>query len=163
LALVHIAYSGSRNFIVWNYGANNEKIDLLVNVTGKYEGTRPLDWLDGEHTTRFQVESSGDWEIQVLPFEQIRIVEIPGTFEGIGDDVVFLDGSSAPDLLKVDASDAERNFVLWGWGNGRDLLINEFAPYTGNILIDGSLPTSTGVLVLVVEATGSWSIEVTTR
>jgi len=162
-AIVHITNSGGRNFAIWNYGADNEKIDLLVNVIGKYEGSRPLDWNDDEHTTRFQVESSGNWEIQVLPFEQMRIVTIPGTFEGTGDDVVALVGSNAPDILKIDASTAGKNFAIWGWGNERDLLINEIAPYTGNILVDSKLPASNGVLVLDIAATGNWSIEVTTR
>ena len=156
-------YSGSGNFVVWNYGADGEKIDLLVNTIGKYEGTRPLDFLSDEQTARFQIEGRGQWEIQILPFEQIRRVDIPGTFDGKGDDVIYMKGTGRPDLLKVDAGQAKNNFVIWGYGNGRDLLVNDIAPYSGTVIVASSLPTSNGALVLVIEAEGSWSIEVMTR
>jgi len=162
-ALLHTKYTGSSNFVVWNYDTNGEKIDLLVNTIGNYEGIRPLDFLDGEDTARLQIESSGQWEIQVLPLDQIRRVEIPSIFDGKGDDVVYLKGTEKPDLLKIDASQAKSNFAIWGYGSDRDLLVNEIAPYTGIIIIPNSLPTSSGGLILVIEAEGNWSIEVTTR
>ncbi len=77
-------------------------------------------------------------------------------FEGTGDDVVYLDGDT-PDLLKIDASKADSNFVIWGFGNTRDLLVNEIAPYDGVVIV------SSDTSVLVIEAEGAWSIEVTTR
>lgn len=162
-ALAHITYSGSGHFAVWNYGANGEKIDLLVNTIGKYEGTLPLDFLSDEQTARFQIEGRGPWEIQVVPFEQIRRIDIPGTFDGNGDDVVYMRGTGRPDLLKIDAGQAKSNFAIWGYGNGRDLLVNEIAPYSGTVVVASSLPTSDGALVLVIKATGNWSIEVTIR
>ncbi|MGB7118084.1 MAG: hypothetical protein WBD56_18260, partial [Anaerolineales bacterium] len=153
-ALVHITYTGSSNFVVWNYGTDGEKIDLLINTIGSYDGTRPLDFLADEHTARFTVESSGQWVIEVLPLQEIRTVNVPGTFDGSGDDVINLSGSD-PDLLKIDASQAKSNFVIWGYGNGMDLLINEIAPYDG-VIIAGK-DTS----ILVIEAEGPWTIEVT--
>jgi len=155
-ALAHVTYQGSRNFIVYNYGADGEKIDLLVNTIGSYEGTRPLDFLEDEHTTRFQVESSGAWEIQVLPLSEIRRETIAGTFEGQGDDVVLLSGGT-PDLLVIDARRADSNFVIWGYGGRRSLLVNEIAPY------DGTVIAGKDTLVLVIEAEGPWQIEVTVR
>jgi len=166
-ALAHIMYSGSGNFVVWNYGADGEKIDLLVNTIGEYEGTRPLDFLDYEETARFQIEGRGQWEIQIFPlYERIRRVGIPGTFDGKGDDVILgynMTGTGRPDLLKVDASQTRGNFVVWGYGNSRDLLINELAPYSGTVIVARSLSMVKGALILVVRAEGSWSIEVMTR
>jgi hypothetical protein len=155
-AIVHITYNGGRNFAVWNYDADGKMIDLLVNTIGRYEGTRPLDFL-GEHTTRFVIKSSGPWEIQVLPLQRIRRVNIPGTFQGKGDDVVYLQGAGKPDVLKVDASKARSNFVIWAYGKKRDLVVNEIAPYTGVTIVDMD------TFLLVIEAEGNWSIEVTTR
>ena len=156
-ALAHIVYTGGGNFVVWNYGPDGERIDLLVNTIGQYEGTRPLDFLDGEHTVRFQVESSGQWTIEVLPLiDYIRVEEVPGIIEGVGDEVVALIGEE-PDLLKVDASGARSNFVIWGYGNWRDLLVNEIAPYSGTVVV------SRDTFILVIEAEGPWTIEVTAR
>jgi hypothetical protein len=162
-ALAHITYTGGGNFAVWNYGAGNQKLDLLVNTIGNYEGTRPLDFRSDEHTVRFEVQGSGKWKIEVLPLEEMRSVDIPGKFDGKGDDVVILIGSGMPDLLKFDASKAKSNFAVWGYGKSEDLLVNEIAPYSGTALVDSSLPTDSGRLVLVIEAEGSWAIEVTTR
>lgn len=154
-ALAHIVYTGSGNFVVWNYGPDGEKIDLLVNTIGQYEGTRPLDFMDDD-TVRFEVESSGQWKIEVLPLDHIRVEEVPGIIEGIGDDVVALIGKE-PDLLKVDASSARSNFVIWGYGKGVDLLVNEVAPYSGTVVV------SRDTFILVIEAEGPWTIEVTAR
>jgi hypothetical protein len=154
-AIARISYRGGSNFVVWNYGTDGDKIDLLVNTIGQYDGTRPLDFLDTEHTARFQVESSGEWEIAILPLTEIRIESVPGTFTGNGDEVVYLDGT--PDLLKVNASSAASNFVIWAYGNRRDLLVNDIAPYDG-VVIAGS-----DTAVLVIEAEGDWSIEVTSK
>jgi hypothetical protein len=154
-AILRISYAGSSNFVVWNYGADGEKIDLLVNTIGTYEGTRPLDFLDSEFTTRLQIESSGQWEITILPLIQVRTELVPGTFTGNGDDVVYLDGS--PDLLKIDASTAKSNFVIWGFGQVRDLLVNEIAPYDGVVIV------GSGIFILAIEAEGDWSIEVTSK
>ena len=155
--MAKIKYAGGRNFIVENYDDQGEQIDLLVNTIGKYEGTVPFDFRDDEQTTRLSVESSGEWEIQILPLDQIRVVEIPGTFEGNGDDVVLFKGTN-PDLLKVDASNAKRNFVIYSYQPlDYDLAVNEIAPYTGVVIV----PRNT--FLLVIMATGPWSIEVTTK
>lgn len=127
-----------------------------MNIIGQYEGTRPLDFLDEQQTVRFQIESSGQWGIEVLPLLQGRKAEVPGTLEGKGDDVVFLAGET-PDLLKIDATTAQSNFVVWGYGNRRDLLVNEIAPYDGVVVAGGN------TIVLVIEAEGNWSIEITSK
>jgi hypothetical protein len=156
--LLQISYSGGSNFAIWNYDSNGEKIDLLVNTIGSYEGTVPLDFADDERTTRFEVTASGPWEIEILPLSMVRKESIPGTFTGNGDDVVALTNGD-PDLMVVDASTADGNFAIWSYGtdSGRDLLVNEIAPYTGTVIV----PKDT--FCLVISAEGDWSIEIKTR
>jgi hypothetical protein len=154
-ALLHISYQGGRNFVVWSYDAAGNQMQLLVNTIGQYEGTVPLDFRADEHTARLQIESSGPWSLQVLPLSEIRILQVPSTFEGAGDDVVAF--AATPDLLRVDASRAESNFVIWAYGQYVDLLVNEIAPYTG-VVVAGS-----DTAVIAVTADGEWSIEVTAR
>ncbi len=156
-AIVKITYTGGGNFVVKNYGADGDKIDLLVNEIGKYQGTLPLDFMDGEETARFEITASGSWEIAILPFESMRIESIPGTITGTGSDVFFLNGDN-PDLFRIDAGQADGNFVIWTYsGTGRDLAVNEIAPYEGTVM------AGSGTKVVVVTATGPWSIEVTTK
>jgi hypothetical protein len=154
--LLYITYTGGGNFAVWNYSANGERISLLVNTIGSYSGTVPLDFGSDEVTTRLEITASGNWEIQIVSILMMRIEHIPGTFTGSGDDVVYLAGG-APDLMVVDASTANGNFAIWSYGDsGRDLLVNEIAPYTGTVIVPRD------DFILEITAEGSWSIEVKT-
>lgn len=156
-ALAKIKYNGGSNFAVINYDTQGERIDLLVNTIGKYEGIIPLDFIDGEGTARLEVKASGEWEIQILPIDRIELVAIPTTIQGVGDYVVGI-RSGNPDLLIVDASKSESNFALFAYASeGRDLLVNEIAPYTGTVIVPS------GTYVLVIVATGPWSIEATAK
>jgi hypothetical protein len=156
-ALVKISYTGGGNFAVINYGENNERYELLVNTIGNYEGTLPLDFLDDQQTKRFEVTASGPWEITILDLTEIRREKIPGTIIGSGDDVVYLDGEN-PDLMNADGTNAIGNFAIWGYGNGRDLLVNEIAPYSGTVMLDPEI-----FLLVIKEGGGEWSLEITTN
>jgi len=137
--------------------ASGTHIDLLVNTIGIYQGTLPIDFLNDQDTRRFEVTAGGTWEIQILPMDMIRKETIPGTFQGNGDEVLSISGSGSPDLLKADASGGTGNFAIWAYGDDRDLVINEIAPYSGTVVINQK------TFILVITATGPWSIEITTR
>lgn len=159
VALMKATYNGGGNFVVRNYGAAGNKIDLLINTIGAYSGYQMIDIFDDDHTVRFEVTASGPWEIQILPISAVRRAAVPGIIQGIGDDVVILDRiTGVTDLFKADASQATRNFIVHGLaGSKYYLLFNEIAPYTGTKVSEGD------TVVIQVKATGSWLIEVTTR
>lgn len=163
IAILDIKYSGSRNFIVSSYDSSGEQLDLIVNTIGNYTGRRLIDLRDDHDTTRFEIKSSGDWEISVLPLDEIRLQTIPGVVSGVGDDVILIAGTELPDILDVDASQADSNFIVHVFGNDYELLVNEIAPYTGKVLIDRRLPLDRGnsyALILEVIATGDWKLNV---
>jgi len=154
-SIAHITYTGGSNFVVRNYDASGERIKLLVNTIGAYDGTVGIDLRDDEHTTRFGIESSGSWTIEVLPLNQAREAQIPEVIEGNGDDVVLLRGD-ATDLMTVDASLANGTFSIWGFYDDlRYPVIYSTAPYTGTVLM---LRTTH---LLTIEAEGPWSLDIT--
>jgi hypothetical protein len=155
-AILKIKHTGARNFVVRNYpDQGNVYYDLLVNTIGAYEGTVPLDFRDGEQTARFEVKADGAWEFNIEPITNARKEQIPGKISGNGDDVIIIEGG-IPDLVKVDASQARRNFVVKAVAKGKfDLVVNEIAPYTGTSLLDPS------TIVLIINATGPWELEIT--
>jgi len=154
-AIATIKYTGGSNFSIWTYGEDGKENDLLVNTIGAYQGVRLIDAAEGEATTRLQIKSSGNWEIEIAHVTQARRVKVPGTVSGNGDDVVILDGK--PDVGKVDASKAKSNFVVWAYSaSDADLAVNKIAPYTGTIILSDAL-------MLDIKATGPWSIEVTAK
>lgn len=158
VALLKVTYTGGSNFVVRNYGAGNDVIDLLVNTIGAYSGSQLIDIYDNDQTVRFEVKASGPWEIQVLPIIHLRKETMPGTITGIGDDVVLLQGTGTPDMLRADASQSTSNFIVYALTNFNfELVFNEIAPYTGTVLIDGTTN------LLQIKAEGPWSIEVITK
>jgi hypothetical protein len=148
-------YRDESDFIVRSYGPDGEEIDLLANTTGKYEVACPMDFTEGELTTRLQIESSGEWLIQIFPLPEFRTVEAPGTIEGWGDEYIFLMGE--PDLLKIDATKAKSKFVVWKIGRGIYRIVDEIAPYEVTVV------AGEGTFMLIIEAEGEWSIEVTLK
>src|SRR5258706_181235 len=84
-AIIHsTGNKGSRLFGVTGYNADNEQVDSLVLSTDPYDGIRPLDFRDGQKTTRLEVKATGDWAIEILPLEAAQSFEVPGSFTGTG-------------------------------------------------------------------------------
>lgn len=157
IGLVHvIGNANSRFFAVKSYDALGNPIDLLVNTTDPYDGVRPLDFRNNEHTTRFEISANGQWTIEVLPLSAIEKLEIPGTFSGSGDYVFALIGGD-PDLANINGNAAGRYFAVLSYGDNIDLLVNTTDPYQGTVILDAK------TVIIEVQAIGDWTIEVTTR
>lgn len=162
-AIVHIVGpTVYDNFVIWNYDAAGERIDLLVNTIGNYEGYIPLNFFEGEESVRLEIGAGGPWTIELLPLtrEHVHMLEVPGTYQGQGDDVIFLIGRD-PDLASFTSGNRQDNFVVWSYGqtSGRDLLVNDIAPYEGTVII----PRDVAVLIVSAGQSGPWSVEVTAR
>lgn len=155
VSIAHITgNAASTNFIVWNYGEDGTKYDLLVNTTDPYDGVVLMDPGEGEKTTRFEITAVGEWTIVVDALLAARKLEVPGTIEGTDDDVIVLTGND-PDLANIMGNEAATNFIIWGFGSGKDLLVNTVDPYEGTVIL------ARDTVVLEITAVGPWSIEVT--
>jgi len=153
-AVLHIKNTGGGNFAVWNYDKNGNKIDLLVNTIGSYEGYLPLDFLDKERTTRLEIKSDGQWTVEIYPLDiqYLHVLDLPGKYNGNGDDVLVI--RKNPDIAQFDCQ-ISGNFAVWAYGaSGRDLVVNEIAPYSGRVIL------SKDTFILVITAPGSWSVEI---
>ena len=157
VAIVHITGNAESSFFaVSNYGSDGKQIDLLVNTTEPYDGVRPLDFRNDEHTTRFQVQSSGNWTIQVFPLTGAVQLNVPGTIKGRGDDVLILTGKT-PDLAKIRGNTRKDFFAVTGYADRAYLLVNTLSLYEGTVILDPE------TVAIEVQATGDWTIELTNR
>lgn len=155
-AVLHITNNSSRYFSVESYDANNERMDLLVNTSGPYDGQVLIDLYEEDHTSRLAIEATGDWTIDILPLEAALFLKIPGIIEGTGDDVIVICCNG--DLATIIGNQSSDYFGVYSYGtNGTDLLVNTSDPYEGTVI----LPP--GALILTVEATGPWTIELTSK
>lgn len=156
-AILQIDYTGGSNFIIETYDDQGNRVDLLINHIGQYHGRRPIEFRDFEPLiTRLSIQASGAWEITVMPLQMMRRATVPGLIEGVGDDMIALEGG-IPDIMTIDASQAESNFVIYTYGNGLDLLVNDIAPYTGQQMMDRD------TFIIEVIAEGPWSLDITSR
>lgn len=160
ISIVHITGNSIRNhFAVINYDANGEYLDLLVNTTDPYDGIRPMDFHHSEHTSRFEITSSGDWRIEVQPLTNARNLNLSGSIEGNGDDVIILSGPN-PDLARISGNTESHHFSVTSYdsyGNYSDLLVNTTDPYDGTVILEKN------VRILVINSDGFWRIEITSR
>lgn len=149
-AIMDIKYTGGSNFIVENFDSAGNQIDLLVNTIGAYSGRIELDFMADEETSMLQIQASGPWSITIAPLslDILKSINVPGTYQGFGDDVIYVDGNAR--MGTFDAS-GKSNFVVWTIGDSRDLAINEIAPYSGKVIIPK------GTLLLIVKADGRWT------
>jgi hypothetical protein len=163
-AIVHLVYKGSSNFIVTPFDANGETTGFmgLANEIGNYDGWKPLDFgLFGQNelTTRLQIKSSGDWTITICPLtiEYLKIADVPGTYQGKGDEVVFLKGGT-PDLATFDYK-GKSNFIVETYSSEGDIdgIVNEIGVYNGQVIV----PNDT--IIFVVTASGPWTVEITSK
>lgn len=157
-AVVRISGNASqRHFAVISYDAQGNRLDLLVNTTNPYEGVRPLDFFQNQHTSRFEISATGPWQIEVLSLlEGAPVVDIPGPAEGSGDSVILLDAQA--DIATITGNAAGSHFAIIGYGpSGRNLMVNTTDPY------EGSVQVVPGVFILDITAVGDWVIEFTAR
>jgi hypothetical protein len=159
LAIAHITGNkASRHFSIVSYNKNGEYVDLLVNVSDPYEGTVPIGF-EGNQITRFEVDAVGEWTIEILPLSSARTFSIPGKIEGTGCDIIVMT-NGVPDVAKVTGNAQADHFSIVGYdlsGNYVDLLVNTSDPFEGKVLIDKE------IAILVVDSTGPWAIDITTR
>jgi hypothetical protein len=156
-SILEIENNGSSNFVVKNYDTYGNYLDLLVNEIGRYNGKLLMDLRNNENTSRFEVKSSGTWTIKVMPFDPqyLETFKIPGTYEGLGDNILILEGK--PDIGLFSTTERE-NFAVWiYYGNTRDLIINEIGPYSGQAVIQSD------AFLMEIHCAGSWVIEITSN
>lgn len=57
-------YKGDKNFIVWLFDANGEKIDLLVNEIGSFNGLKEI-YIPSQGSYMFDIQADGNWDISL--------------------------------------------------------------------------------------------------
>lgn len=150
--IAKITHSGSRNFMVESRNATGNKVDLVVNDIGDYDGLRPLD-LGREQPASLRIRADGAWKVTVM------VVDKAPRWTGKAS------GKAGAALLRVDPAAAGQKvrFTHKGQSNcavivrsekSSDLLVNDIGRYSGDMV----LPT--GTRFVEIETSGSWTLSV---
>jgi hypothetical protein len=147
-AVVGLTHDGSSNFIVHSYTANNESVDSLVNEIGAYQGTRPMNFFEGDGVGLLEVQADGNWTITARPLEGEE--HLVGSASGTGDAVVVVEISS-PSLDVT--HNGESNFIVRAYTtDSTDGLTNEIGEYSGTVR------SPTGTVIFDIRADGDWTL-----
>jgi hypothetical protein len=154
-----MTHSGSSNFIIWLYNQNGERVELLVNEIGSFNGSHALGI---EATTNYMlnITADGPWTVTIEQPRPTSAPSIPQTYSGSGhraSDFFYTSGG----LVYFDMTHnyGSANFIIWLWdsnGNCVDLLVNEIGAYSGST----ALGLDAGIYILDITADGSWNVGV---
>jgi len=142
---------GERHFSITGFDAEDNQTELFVNTTKSYEGVT----LDYGDTSLLEIDATGDWEIELRSIRDARLVEVPGSIEGSGDEVFLVEGE--PSVAEVTGNQEGRHFSVVSYNEpiglmSSDLLVNTTDPYEGSNRIDGDTE------LIVVTAVENWEI-----
>lgn len=144
----------SKHFAVLARDDSGNRIEALVNTTEPYTGIVPIDLPPRTNTTLLEIKATGNWSIQLYSIGAAQRAEVPGTFEGEGDNVLWIEGD--PSRAMIHGNSASKHFAVIAYdGSGKRLgaKVNTTDPYSGTVII----PNKT--LLLQIKAIGSWSVE----
>lgn len=141
------------HFAITAHTASRERVDLLVNTTSSYSGIVPVDLPPRQTTALLEVAAEGSWSIEVYPIGAAQQIDAPGSFNGSGDNVLWVDGSPATAQITSNAGDSHFAVIAYdGRGNRQDLLVNTTSGYEGTVLLPD------GVRLLQITAEGGWTV-----
>jgi hypothetical protein len=138
-------HQGSSNFAVVSYGQSGDRISLLVNEIGNFQGTVPFNF--SEAPAELEITASGPWTVTLSDLLEQPIYD-GSLFTGSGAQVLLV----STDSNRLTATHNGRsNFAILGWGDRRSLLINEIGVYEGTVRLGSPL-------ALEIKADGEWTL-----
>jgi hypothetical protein len=155
-ALIHVEYFGKDSFNAWNLNDNESLLYFALSTKGSYSGTQILDFSDSpsSQTSFIEIYTTGNWTVEILPFEYGKRVDVPGVFTGKNNDVIFLEGET-PISIEVSLPEAGRYFVIEGYGEDGYLpLFDGTSPYQERKQLEKDLK------MLVIQYIGDWEISI---
>lgn len=153
-ALARISNRGSGRFHVQTLTAQDAPDQVLVDMTGDYDGLLLFDALTGQHSTAFDVQSGGAWTIVVEPVGLAPSWSGQVPLTGSGDDVALLDATADGTTgIRIQHLGQGPITVLAYTSNGE---LDQLAGVVGPLDETDVVPA--GTICFQVRAVGRWSL-----
>ena len=156
LSVFKMTHSGNSNFIVYLLDTEGNKVELLVNKIGVFNGSKAIK-INKAGDYLLDITAGGQWTVNI---EQPRANEAPktNTFNGSGQQTTEL-FSTEKGLKTVKMTHSgSSNFIVYlqdKSGNKLELLVNEIGPFDGSKAVKIARD---GIYLFDVEAEGNWQI-----
>lgn len=159
LSIFNMAHDGTSNFSIILMNSDGQRIELLVNEIGKFNGAKAIGIVErGEYV--LDVSASGKWTVKI---EQLRPTVADAklrTFTGIGQQVspfVKLDKGLTTFKLKHTGESNFAVLLIDKKGNREELLVNEIGDFDGSKAVGIS---KSDLYLLDISADGEWLITI---
>lgn len=157
LSLFKMTHVGTSNFSIWLYDSSGQRIELLVNESGNFDGSKAVGITKkGEYI--LDVSASGKWTVDIEQPRPTTADGKPRTFTGVSQQVspfFNLDKGLVTFRLKHAGKSNFSVFLMDKNGNKVDLLVNEIGDFDGSKVIGIN---RAGIYLLDIYADGEWTI-----
>jgi len=149
---------GSRNFAIWLLDESGDRVDLLVNEIGSFDGSKMI-YIENEGNYILDVTANDKWKVSIKQPRPTNAPEI-NIFSGKGKQYIgpfYLKSGLKRFTLK---NKGNRNFAVWLLdkdGSYVELLANEIGSFDGSraVGIDEE-----GIYFFDISSKGSWQITI---
>jgi len=159
LSIFRMTHSGQSNFSIWLLDGNGNKVELLVNEVGTFDGAKAVG-INKKGTYILDISADGQWTVKIEQPRPTTAPSIPKTFSGVGQQVSgFVMIPKGLTTFRM-THNGQSNFSIWLLdknGNKVELLVNEIGVFNGSKAV--GIP-STGIYLLDISADGNWSITI---
>ena len=159
LTTFRMTHSGDRNFIVWLLDDNGNKIEILVNKIGEFDGSKAVGIKNGGNYI-LDISADGRWAITIEQPRPSNISPVPKMLKGTeqqASEMFYLDkGLARFEMIH----DGDQNFIVWlldDNGNKIDILVNEIGKFDGSKAVS---IRKDGNYILDISADGNWDIAI---
>ncbi|MDY6931833.1 MAG: hypothetical protein SVJ22_07990 [Halobacteriota archaeon] len=159
LSIFRMSHDGGSNFAVWLLDGEGDKIELLVNEIGEFDGSKAVS-IKKQGDCILDVSADGSWTITIEQPRPSTAPSAPKTLNGKGQqasEVFYLDKGLARFEM---THDGDSNFAVWlldDEGDNVELLVNEIGEFDGSKAVSIS---KGGIYLLDISADGNWEISI---
>ncbi|MBI2305363.1 MAG: hypothetical protein HYU86_11540 [Chloroflexi bacterium] len=159
LAIFRMTHDGRRNFAIWLLDGNGERIELLVNTIGPFEGAKAIG-IERPGTYVLDISADGNWRAVIEQPRGPAEVVAPTTFSGQGQQVSprFSLGQGLSTFRMT--HDGRRNFAIWlldDNGQRVELLVNVIGSFDGAKAVGIK---RAGTFTFDIAADGNWTVTI---
>lgn len=157
LSIFKMTHSGTSNFSITLMDSDGQRVELLVNEIGKFDGAKAVGIAKkGEYV--LDISANGKWTVKIEQPRPTTADTKPRTFTGVGQQVspfVQLNKGLATFKLKHTGKSNFSVLLMDKKGNREELLVNEIGDFDGSKAVGIS---KSGLYLLDISADGEWSI-----
>lgn len=159
LSIFYMQHDGTSNFAIWLLDNSGDRIDLLVNAIGSFDGSKAVG-INNPGDYVLDILADGNWNINIEQPRPKTSTPIPKVLIGRGQkatEMFYLNTGLVRFKMKHDGSS---NFAIWlldNKGNRIDLLVNQIGTFDGSKALG---ITQSGVYLLDILAGGNWEISI---